>query len=114
MRLFYPFRPKGQPPTMKHDLVNDPESELSLRDLRLRADRLFLTGEYTVAYQRPVETDERRGYLSVWVRVELVESESPVHVREYGISGDDEMIRRWFSEMAAEGTPRIERLLDGL
>lgn len=97
-----------------YDLMEDPEDELPIDDLRKRADRLLLLHEFAVAYQYPVPTAPDRGYLTAWHRTELLESDNPVYERLHGMSGDDDWIRGIFGEMAVKDTPdRIERFIGG-
>lgn len=94
----------------EYDLMDGP-SRLDSDELRKRADRLLLLHEFAIAYQYPTERDSERGYLTAWVRQDHVDTTAPQYTREQGMSGDDEMIRRMFSEMATEDTERIEKFI---
>jgi len=93
----------------QHDLMQGP-SRLDSEKLRKRADKILFVNEFAVAYQIPLMNDSQRGYLTAWVRQDHRDTTNPQYTREQGMSGDDEMIRRFFAEMADDDTADNQRI----
>jgi len=77
------------------------------------SDRAIVRHEFIIAYEEPIESDyeplsdPHRGYLTAWVQM----GSGKRYERKQLMSGDDDMIREMFGEMASDGVERIEQFI---
>lgn len=97
------------------DLQSNRETVFEAEEIRKGADRALFMNEFAVAYDEPIEDvyvfekeHSERGYLMAFVRGTGIDAP---YERVQFMSGDDRMIRNFFSEMASEGPSRIEHFI---
>lgn len=102
----------GSHTTMK-DIQKHNDGTFSKEEIIKELDRCLFMNEFAVAYDEPIEDPyyeaQGRGYLMAFVRYGGPDSE---YERVQYMSGDDAMIRRYFSEMASEGPFRIMKFIE--